>query len=82
MLRQFGERMLRYHLELTGDNFWPFIKIIRIYLKATVLEGGLVLVDLPGLRDVNLAKAKATEEYLLKADHIFIVAPIDRAISN
>ena len=64
------------------DKFWPFIKVIRIYLKATVLEGGLVLVDSPGLRDVNLAKVKATEESLLKADHIFIVARIDRAISN
>lgn len=31
---------------------------------------------------MNLAKVKATEEYLLRTDHIFIVASIDRAVSN
>ncbi|KAH8653995.1 hypothetical protein BGZ60DRAFT_159006 [Tricladium varicosporioides] len=27
---------------------WPFIKVVRIYLEAKVLEKGIVLVDLPG----------------------------------
>ena len=29
-----------------------------------------------------MAKVQATEEYLLKADHIFIVARIERAVSD
>ena len=41
-----------------------------------------MLVDLPGLRDVNLAKVKLTEEYLLRTDHVFITTRIDRAITN
>ena len=66
-------------------NFDPagvLLTACRVYLKAQVLENGLVLVDLPGLRDVNLAKVKLTEEYLLQTDHIFITARIDRAISD
>ncbi|KAI1870179.1 hypothetical protein JX265_006349 [Neoarthrinium moseri] len=29
------------------DRYWPFTKIIRIYLSASVLKTGLVLADLP-----------------------------------
>jgi hypothetical protein len=30
------------------DRYWPFTKIIRIYLNAQVLKTGVVLADLPG----------------------------------
>ncbi|RDW87518.1 hypothetical protein BP5796_03212 [Coleophoma crateriformis] len=36
------------------DRFWPFTKIIRVYLNAQVLKTGAVLTDLPGLQDTNL----------------------------
>ncbi|KFY43837.1 hypothetical protein V494_01801 [Pseudogymnoascus sp. VKM F-4513 (FW-928)] len=43
------------------DNFlsgriWPFVKVVRIYLDAEILNSGLVLVDLPGrfLRDIPI----------------------------
>ncbi|RDL37034.1 Uncharacterized protein BP5553_04467 [Venustampulla echinocandica] len=38
------------------DRFWPFTKIIRVYLGADVLKTGVVLADLPGLHDTNLAR--------------------------
>ena len=41
-------------------------------------------VDSPytGYRDVNLARVKATERYLLMCDEVFIVANINRVLSN
>ncbi|KFY95308.1 hypothetical protein V500_02839 [Pseudogymnoascus sp. VKM F-4518 (FW-2643)] len=64
------------------DKFWPFTKIIRVYLGADVLKTGVVLADLPGLHDTNLARVKATQDYLLRCDHIFVVAKISRAITD
>ncbi|KFY44996.1 hypothetical protein V494_01204 [Pseudogymnoascus sp. VKM F-4513 (FW-928)] len=64
------------------DRFWPFTKIIRVYLQAEVLKTGIILADLPGLHDTNLARVKATQDYLLRCDHIFIVAKISRAITD
>ncbi|KAH8812284.1 hypothetical protein F5884DRAFT_784973 [Xylogone sp. PMI_703] len=64
------------------DRFWPFTKIIRVYLNAQVLKTGIVLADLPGLQDTNLARVRATQKYLMKCDNVFIVAKISRAITD
>ncbi|OBT85494.1 hypothetical protein VE02_07345 [Pseudogymnoascus sp. 03VT05] len=64
------------------DQFWPFTKIIRVYVEAKILEAGIILAGLPGLRDTNLARVKATQDYLLRCDHIFIVTKISRAITH
>jgi hypothetical protein len=47
-----------------------------------VLESGIVLADLPGLKDVNLARIRAAQEYLIRCDHVLIVENISRAISS
>ncbi|QKD53759.2 uncharacterized protein FOBCDRAFT_260326 [Fusarium oxysporum Fo47] len=64
------------------DKFWPFTKIIRVYLNSQVLKTGVVLADLPGLHDTNLARVRATQDYLMKCDNIIIVAKISRAITD
>ncbi|RYP61155.1 hypothetical protein DL769_007837 [Monosporascus sp. CRB-8-3] len=64
------------------DRYWPFTKIIRVYLNAQVLKTGVVLADLPGLQDTNLARVRGTERYLLKCDNILLVASIARAITD
>ncbi|KFY77671.1 hypothetical protein V499_03018 [Pseudogymnoascus sp. VKM F-103] len=64
------------------DQFWPFTKIIRVYIEAQILKAGIILADLPGLHDTNLARVKAAQDYLLRCDHIFVVARISRAITN
>ncbi|KAJ5495798.1 hypothetical protein N7539_000914 [Penicillium diatomitis] len=62
---------------------WPFIKLIRVYINLPILKHGLVLADLPGLRDTNHARVRATEKYLAaKCDEVFIVANISRCVSN
>ncbi|CEO60698.1 hypothetical protein PMG11_05280 [Penicillium brasilianum] len=75
---------------LTSDSednnehaLWPFIKLIRVFLELPVLKTGLVLADLPGLRDMNYARVRATEKYLANTcDEVFIVLGISRCVSN
>ncbi|KAJ5827497.1 hypothetical protein N7447_004260 [Penicillium robsamsonii] len=75
---------------LTANNMddgkpalWPFIKLIRVYLSSPILKTGLVLADLPGLSDLNFARIRATERYLVhNCDEIFVVADIGRARTN
>ncbi|TEY79928.1 hypothetical protein BOTCAL_0040g00200 [Botryotinia calthae] len=64
------------------DKLWPFTKIIRVYLDAEVLKTGVVLADLPGLQDTNLARVRATQKYLQSCDHVFIATRISRAITD
>ncbi|KAI9042030.1 uncharacterized protein KD926_006154 [Aspergillus affinis] len=52
---------------------WPFVKLIRVYLRSPVLRTGLILADLPGFRDLNYARVRATERYLRHScDEVFI----------
>ncbi|EAW15335.1 uncharacterized protein ACLA_060020 [Aspergillus clavatus NRRL 1] len=58
-----------------GDRpaLWPFVKLIRVYLRSPILRTGLVLADLPGFRDLNFARLRATERYLRHScDEVFI----------
>ncbi|KIW96149.1 uncharacterized protein Z519_03216 [Cladophialophora bantiana CBS 173.52] len=69
-------------VDATEPSKWPFIRKIRVYLNAYILSKGLVLVDLPGLRDLNSARLNITERYLLECDEIFAVCNIGRATTN
>ncbi|KAL4870412.1 hypothetical protein BDV12DRAFT_207717 [Aspergillus spectabilis] len=58
---------------------WPFVKLIRVYLRSPVLRTGLILADLPGFRDLNYARVRATERYLRHScNEVFIVSTIFR----
>ncbi|KAK4041410.1 hypothetical protein C8A01DRAFT_14819, partial [Parachaetomium inaequale] len=65
-----------------GPVAWPYIKKISVFLDAYILSKGLVLVDLPGLRDLNTARRSITERYLLECDEIFTICPIGRAATD
>ncbi|KAJ5547669.1 hypothetical protein N7513_004903 [Penicillium frequentans] len=75
---------------LTGSNspegrpaLWPFLKLIRVYLRSPILRTGLVLADLPGFSDLNFARVRATERYLSHScDEVFVVVDIGRACTN
>ena len=47
-----------------------------------MLSTGACLVDLPGIRDSNSARAKVAERYLQNCDQIAIVASIKRAVDD
>lgn len=61
---------------------WPYVRKIKVSLKAHILSKGLVLVDLPGLRDLNSARRNITERYIRNCDEIFVVCNIGRAITD
>lgn len=60
-------------------SIWPYIRKIKVYLNSHVLSKGLILVDLPGLRDLNSARQKITQQYLWHCHEIFAVCEIKRA---
>jgi tetratricopeptide (TPR) repeat protein len=54
---------------------WPLIRKVELRGPWSVLSTGAVLVDLPGFRDSNAARAKVAERYLQNCNQIAIVAP-------
>lgn len=61
---------------------WPLVKVVKIYVKAPVLQNGLVLVDLPGLGDSNDGRANVAKGYIRQLQHIWVVADIVRAVDD
>lgn len=61
---------------------WPYIRKMKVFLKAHILSKGLVLVDLPGLRDLNSARRNITERYIRNCHEIFAVCNIGRATTD
>ncbi|KAK8062187.1 hypothetical protein PG997_014284 [Apiospora hydei] len=75
-------RLTSEEVQADGPAEWPFIKKINVYLKAQILSKGLVLVDLPGLRDLNAARRHITERYMIECNEIFAVCIEGRAITD
>ncbi|KAK4192432.1 hypothetical protein QBC35DRAFT_483760 [Podospora australis] len=63
-------------------EYWPLIKVVRIYTKAAALETGACLVDLPGVQDSNAARAAVAAHYRKACAGLWIVAPINRAVDD
>jgi hypothetical protein len=61
---------------------WPLLRKVQLRGPWTVLSTGACLVDLPGVRDSNAARAKVAETYLQNCNQISIVAPIKRAVDD
>ena len=64
------------------QEFWPLIKVFRLYVKADALSTGAVLVDLPGVADSNAARAAVAEGYMKQCTGLWIVSPINRAVDD
>ena len=63
-------------------EFWPLIRVVRIYVKSSALATGAVIVDLPGVHDANAARAAVAEGYMKQCTGLWIVAPINRAVDD
>lgn len=61
---------------------WPLIRKVVLHGPWPVLSTGACLVDLPGVRDANAARARVSENYLQNCSFIWIVAPIKRAVDD
>jgi hypothetical protein len=79
----FGEKLdpfVRDPVDDKASALWPFIRVIRIELRSPILESGLVLVDCPAPRELNPARARASDRYLRYCHEIFVVADISDAL--
>ncbi|KAI0396243.1 hypothetical protein F5Y17DRAFT_420083 [Xylariaceae sp. FL0594] len=63
-------------------EYWPLMKVIRIFTKADALSTGAVVVDLPGTQDSNAARAAEAQGYMKSCTGIWVVAEITRAVDN
>jgi hypothetical protein len=63
-------------------EYWPLIKVVRIFTKAKALATGACLVDLPGVQDSNAARAAVAANYMKACTGLWIVAPITRAVDD
>ncbi len=45
-------------------EYWPLIRVVKIYTKAEALSTGAIVVDLPGVHDSNAARAAVAARYL------------------
>jgi GTPase SAR1 family protein len=63
-------------------EFWPLIKVVRIYTKSPALSTGAVIVDLPGIHDSNAARSAVAQRYMQQCTGLWIVAPITRAVDD
>ncbi|KAL0944779.1 uncharacterized protein CTRU02_202666 [Colletotrichum truncatum] len=71
------------HLKRNVDvEFWPLVKVVRIYTKAAALATGAVIVDLPGIQDSNAARAAVAQDYIKSCTGLWIVSPINRAVDD
>jgi hypothetical protein len=63
-------------------EYWPLIKVVKLYLKSPALATGAVIVDLPGVHDSNPARAAVAQGYMKQCTGLWIVAPITRAVDD
>ncbi|KAF7899405.1 hypothetical protein EAE99_012326 [Botrytis elliptica] len=68
--------------EKTTMEFWPLIKVVRIFVKADALSTGAVIVDLPGVHDSNAARAAVAAGYMKQCTGLWVCAPINRAVDD
>lgn len=78
------KEMLNYLRKLVRreNSLWPLIKEVRINGPYPCLEGGLEIVDLPGLNDPNEARVEITREYLHTSPFVWILFPMVRGITE
>lgn len=61
---------------------WPLIRQVQVKCDAPALSTGAVLVDLPGVADANAARNEVARKYMEKCQHIWVLAPICRAVDD
>ncbi|KAI7383354.1 hypothetical protein KC336_g18393, partial [Hortaea werneckii] len=63
-------------------TLWPLVKKVRIGIEGPRILQYITLVDLPGLDDTNRVRVDASYEIMSTCDAIWVVAKIDRAITE
>jgi hypothetical protein len=61
---------------------WPLVRLVKLRVPSELLSTGLVLVDLPGSLDANIARGAVAEKYQKNLDVSCVVAPAVRAATD
>lgn len=61
---------------------WPLVKLVKVFVKAPILEVGITLVDLPGNSDSNAARSAVAATYLQKLSVTCILGSANRGIDE
>jgi hypothetical protein len=61
---------------------WPLVKQVTISGPYACLQGGLELVDLPGLNDPNEARVEVTRGFLRSSPFVWVMFPMVRGLTN
>lgn len=78
-------REMKQHLTklIRGDgNLWPLVKQVSISGPYECLQGGLELVDLPGLNDPNEARVEVTREFLRTSPFVWVMFSMVRGLTE
>ncbi|CUA69473.1 hypothetical protein RSOLAG22IIIB_08487 [Rhizoctonia solani] len=81
-LRRTLEPFVKASSGTNGRQIWPLVSRVRVRCNSWALETGCLLVNLPGVGDVNVARNQVAKHYTKKADHVWVVASIERAIDE
>ncbi|KAI4944142.1 hypothetical protein J4E91_008997 [Alternaria rosae] len=61
---------------------WPFVKIVRVFLKSPILQQNVIIADVPGGADVNYFRRDTADRYLQSCQMTIVVAKIDRITND
>jgi hypothetical protein len=64
------------------SNLWPLVKQVSISGPYECLQGGLELVDLPGLNDPNEARIEVTREFLRTSPFVWVMFSMVRGLTQ
>ncbi len=67
---------------LIDRGLWPFVKDLRISADIDILSRGLTLIDLPGFKDINVARVRAARRAMSRCDEFCLVVRIDRVVDD
>lgn len=65
-----------------SHSLWPLVKVVKLFIKAPILKGGIVFVDLPGVHDTSAARNAIARNHMKTLDISCVVAPSVRAGSD
>lgn len=63
-------------------GYWPLVKLVSILCNADILSTGAILVDLPGVADVNPARNRIAQDYFQHCDRIWIASHVARVADD
>lgn len=59
------------------ERYWPLIKLIRIFVRTSVLEKGTTIIDLPCVDKCSPSSISMMEDYLENCANFILVAPLN-----